>query len=293
MTQQSTDQPAGQGTFAGMPQRLYSASPSRLLAYLDCPRRYRLQYLDRPKPQAAPQRAHTSLGIAVHNALRDWWDVPVAEWSVDRAHALVAGSWVDVGFRDSAMSRRWLRTAQQEVTDYLRGIAPGNRPTGIERTVSVRTRTVALTGRIDRLDDRPTSDGGRALVVVDYKTSRRPSTVEELRTSLPMAMYAVAVARMFQRPCVDVELHHVPTGTVARHRHTPESLDRKVAEVESIALDLRRADADFQGRGPESDQFPPRVSALCGWCDYRAHCAEGSQVPERSPWAALEPDDPA
>ena len=292
MTQQSTDQPAGQGTFAGMPQRLYAASPSRLLAYLDCPRRYRLQYLDRPKPKAAPQRAHTSLGIAVHNALRDWWDVPVEQWSVDRAHALVAASWVDVGFRDAAMSRRWLRAAQQEVTDYLRGIAPGNRPVGIERTVSVRTGTVALTGRIDRLDDRPTSDGGRALVVVDYKTSRRPSTVDELRTSLPMAMYAVAVAGMFKRPCVDVELHHVPTGTVARHRHTPESLDRKVGEVESIAVDLRRADADYRERGVESDQFPPQVSALCGWCDFRAHCPEGSShVPERAPWAALEPDD--
>ena len=151
-----------------------------------------------------------------------------------------------MGFRDAAMSRRWLRTAQQEVTDYLRGIAPGNRPVGIERTVSVRTGTVALTGRIDRLDDRPTSDGGRALVVVDYKTSRRPSTVDELRTSLPMAMYAVAVAGMFKRPCVDVELHHVPTGTVARHRHTAESLDRKVGEVESIAVDLRRADADHR-----------------------------------------------
>ena len=81
-----------------------------------------------------------------------------------------------------------------------------------------------------------TADGGRALVVVDYKTSRRPSTVDELRTSLPMAMYAVAVAGMFKRPCVDVELHHVPTGTVARHRHTAESLDRKVGEVESIAV---------------------------------------------------------
>ena len=65
-----------QDAFEGMPTPLLKASPSRLLTYLDCPRRYRLQYLDRPRPVPRPQMAHTSLGIAVHNALRDWWDLP-------------------------------------------------------------------------------------------------------------------------------------------------------------------------------------------------------------------------
>ncbi|HEU5144802.1 MAG TPA: PD-(D/E)XK nuclease family protein, partial [Dermatophilaceae bacterium] len=64
-----------QTTFAGMPTPLYAASPSRLIAWLDCPRRYRMQYLDRPRPEARPQRAHTSVGIATHNVLRDFWDL--------------------------------------------------------------------------------------------------------------------------------------------------------------------------------------------------------------------------
>ncbi|AKT51387.1 recombinase RecB [Arsenicicoccus sp. oral taxon 190] len=274
-----------------MPERLYVASPSRLLAYVDCPRRYRLQYLDRPKPTPAPQRAHTSLGIAVHNTLRDWWDLPAQQWSASRAMELVRASWVATGFRDEAMSRRWLERSQRHVVDYLRGLSPANRPIGVERTVSLRTGSIIVQGRIDRLDDRPTSDGGRALVVVDYKTSRRTSTEQELRTSLPMALYAVAVGAMFRRSCVDVELHHVPSSTVVRHRHTTESLQRKVAEAESIAADLKRADADYAERGVESPHFPPRLSALCGWCDFRAHCAEGAaHAPEQSPWAALEPD---
>ncbi len=64
-----------QQMFGGMPTRLYAASPSRLLAWLDCPRRYRMTYLDRPRPPARPQRAHTSIGVATHNALRDYWDL--------------------------------------------------------------------------------------------------------------------------------------------------------------------------------------------------------------------------
>ena len=62
----------------GMPEPLYAASPARLSTYADCPRRYRLGYLDRPAPVRGPAWAHTSVGAAVHNALAKWWDLPRA-----------------------------------------------------------------------------------------------------------------------------------------------------------------------------------------------------------------------
>ncbi|NUO89636.1 MAG: PD-(D/E)XK nuclease family protein [Dermatophilaceae bacterium] len=268
-----------------MPTPLYSGSPSRLLAYLDCPRRYRMQYLDRPRPQARPQRAHTSVGIATHNVLRDFWDLPVSQRTPAGVAELVRTSWIDVGFRDPEQSAAWRLRVRDAVTDYLRRSDRDNQPVGIERSVSLKTDEVAITGRIDRLDDR---DG--ELVVVDYKTGRQVPTEDDARTSLPLALYAVASARMFRRPCRRVELHHVPSGTVAAHEHTDESLARKVAEAESIASDLRRADAEFKELGVESTRFQPRPSAICSWCDFRAHCAEGQQVgPEKSDWAGLEP----
>jgi RecB family exonuclease len=276
---------AEQTTFAGMPTPLYSGSPSRLLAYLDCPRRYRMQCLDRPRPQARPQRAHTSVGIATHNVLRDFWDLPASQRTPAGVAELVRTSWIDVGFRDPEQSAAWRLRVRDAVTDYLRRSDRDNQPVGIERSVSLKTDEVAITGRIDRLDDR---DG--ELVVVDYKTGRQIPTDDDARTSLPLALYAVASARMFRRPCRRVELHHVPSGTVAVHEHTDESLARKVAEAESIASDLRRADADFTKVGVESTRFAPRPSALCSWCDFRAHCPEGQQVgPEKSDWAGLEP----
>ena len=68
-----------QQKFDGMPKRLYSASPSKLLAWLDCPRRYRMQYLDRPRPAPRSPRAHTSVGVSTHNVLRDFWDLTPAD----------------------------------------------------------------------------------------------------------------------------------------------------------------------------------------------------------------------
>ena len=283
---------SGQGVFEGMPTPLYAASPSRLLAYLDCPRRYRLHYLDRPRPAPRPQRAHTSVGIATHNALRDWWDLPSERRTAAAAGELVRTAWIATGFRDPDQSGRWRRTVTGEVTAYLQGVDPRQQPRGVERTLSIRTAALTLSGRVDRLDER-----GAELVIVDYKTGRRPCTQEEARTSLPLALYAAAAWTMFRRRCVTVELHHVPTGTVASHTHTGDSLRRKLEEADSIAHDVRAADASFREVGVESPSFPPLPSALCPWCDYRAACPEGQRMgPEKSSWAALEPDlqpDPA
>jgi RecB family exonuclease len=274
-----------QQEFAGMPPRLFRASPSRLLAWLDCPRRYRLQYLDRPSPPTRPQRAHTSVGVAVHNALRDWWDLPPGQRTAAAGSELVRTSWIDVGFRDPDQSRRWRSRAQENVVSYLGGVDPARQPLGIERTVSLKTSRLALQGRVDRLDER---DG--ELVVVDYKTSRVPPTDDEARTSLPLALYAASVWKMFRRRCVRVELHHLPTGTVAAHEHTGESLKRKIDEAESIARDAQRAEEDYAELGVDSGRFPARVTPLCQWCDFRAHCPEGqAQGPEKSDWAGLEP----
>ena len=254
------------------------------MAWLDCPRRYRLQYLDRPRPAARSPRAHSCVGVATHNALRDFWDLAPPERTPTSVQRLVRQSWIDVGFRDPEQSEHWRARTTRRVTEYLRGVDRDRQPLGVERTVSLHTETLAVTGRLDRLDDR-----GGELVVVDYKTGRAQLTDDDARTSLPLALYAVAVAAMFRRPCVRVELHHLPTAEVLAHEHTAQTLQRKVCEAESIALDLRRADADFAEVGVDSACFEPRVSPICMWCDFRAHCPAGQLVgPEKSDWAGLE-----
>ena len=62
----------------GVPRRLFTATPTRLATWSDCPRRYRFAYVDRPPPPKGPPWAHNSFGSSVHNALRSWYDLPVA-----------------------------------------------------------------------------------------------------------------------------------------------------------------------------------------------------------------------
>jgi putative RecB family exonuclease len=274
-------------SLAGMPRRLYRCTPTRLTAWLDCPRRYRMTYLDRPPPRKGPPWAHNSLGASVHNALAGWWRRPLAGRTVPAAGDLLEAGWIDEGFADQAQSTAVRGRARRMVERYVAGLDPAREPVGVERTVGTRTDRIAVSGRIDRLDERP-EDGDTALVVVDYKTGRRPLTTDDVRTSMPLALYALAAARVLRRPCHRVELHHLPTGEVHAWEHTDATLARHLGRAEDIAAEC----ADADGRFGTEEIFPPKPGPACGWCDFRGLCPEGSAAAEpRRPWDGLAPDD--
>jgi RecB family exonuclease len=276
--------------FEGMPRRLYPCTPTRLSSWLDCPRRYRMSYLDRPPPGKGPPWAHNSLGASIHNALAGWWRLPFEQRTVAAAGALVDRGWIDQGFADQAQSDRQRERAVAMVEGYVAGLDPADEPVGVERTVATRTDRIAVSGRIDRLDARP-GPAGTELVVVDYKTGRHLLSTDDARSSLPLALYALAAGRVLRRPCHRVELHHLPSGQVLAWSHSDESLARHLSRAEAIAQECAAADEAMREGLPEpryDEVFPPRPSPACGWCDYLRHCPEGAAAAvTRRPWDGL------
>jgi putative RecB family exonuclease len=272
----------------GMPRRLFSCTPSKLATFADCPRRYRYAYVDRPPPPKGPPWAHNTVGSAVHAALRSWWELPVPRRTAAAARQLLYGVWSSTGFRDDEQSHRWRVRAATWLTDYVAGLDPTDEPAGTERTVGTTTERLALSGRVDRIDRR-----GDELVVVDYKTGRIPSTDDEARGSPALAAYVLGVRRTLRRPCSRVELHHLPSGTVAAFEHTDRSLANHVRRAEDIAADIAVAtEAVAAGQSPD-DAFPPAPGRQCSWCDFRPSCPVGqAAAPAREPWSFL-PEEPA
>jgi RecB family exonuclease len=263
-----------------------------------------MAYLDRPSPRKGPPWAHNSFGATVHNALAGWWRLPLAHRHPEAASALVTGGWIAEGYADDAQSASYLARARAMVERYVATLDPAAEPVGVERVVATKTELIAVSGRIDRLDDRqrePARAGigapGRDLVVVDYKTGRTPLTVTDARSSLTLALYALAAGRVLRRPCSTVELHHLPTGQVVAWEHTSESLDRQLRRAEDIAGECAQADERFRSGEDSADRgdavFPPRPGLWCAWCDYRSHCPEGQRaVPGKRPWDGLAQDEP-
>ncbi len=273
--------------FAGMPERLFVCTPSKLGTYTDCPRRYRYGYLDRPAPPKGPAWAHNSLGASVHTTLRNWFALPVADRRPEALPRLLRGTWVGEGYRDADQERLAYQRALAWLESYVATLDPDADPLGVERVVAAKTAVLAFNGRADRIDGRSGPSGPEA-VIVDYKTGRSGLDADDARGSAALALYAYAAERVFRRPCRRVELHHLPTGTVAAHEHTPESLARQVSRAEDTARDIVAAERAVADGGDPDEAFPTRPGALCTWCDYRRSCPDGSRLPGAEPWAALD-----
>jgi RecB family exonuclease len=265
----------------GMPTRLFTCTPSRLTTWLDCPRRYRMTYLDRPAPLKGPPWAHNTVGSAVHLALSRWWSEPVDRRTPATARALVERAWSDDGVESPAQSTRYRTYAADIVARYVATLDPLDEPVGVERTVASRTGALAISGRVDRRGDE--------LVVVDYKTGRSVLTVDDARGSLALALYALACERTLRRACRSVELHHLPTGRVARFDHTEESLARHLSRAEAIGAEAVAAAQALRDGGDPDELFPARTSSVCGWCDFVRGCPEGMTAAgsPRRPWDGL------
>jgi len=291
-----------QDTLDGMPRRLWTGTPTKLDTWLSCPRRFRFTYLDR-RPKGPPW-AHNSVGSSVHNALRDWWSLPVDGRTPSAAADLVARGWLTDGFRDGAQSALWRDRAAAMTSAYAARLDPADEPVGVERTVATTTHGMALSGRVDRIDLRPSADGGTELVVVDYKTGRRTLDDDDAKSSLALAVYVVAVRRTLRRRCRRVELHHLPSGTVAGHDHTEQSLERHLGRAGSIAEEASAAEQAWRSSlsaraedaaGGDADAieaidavFPAVPGSMCSWCDFRRHCPAGRAAsPDLAPWDGL------
>jgi RecB family exonuclease len=269
-----------------LPRPLFAATPSKLTTF-DCPRRYWFSYLARPAPGKGPPWAHNTLGAAVHVALARWWQLPPAQRTPDAGAGLVRRHWQTDGFADEAQADAWREQAAVWVRQYLSDEAdrtdPATEPRGVERTVASRTNRLALSGRVDRIDER---DG--ELVIVDYKTGRSRLDADDARGSLALALYAVATERTLHQRCRRVELHHLPTGEIAAFEHTERTLQQHLDRADQTATDIMAATDTVEGGADPDQVFEPVPGPSCSWCDYRRLCPAGQAAsPAKASWAGL------
>lgn len=268
--------------------RLVRVTPAKLATWADCPRRYRLTYLDKPAPARSGAWAHSTLGAVVHLAMRALYALPVERRTPRAAAALVDKNWSSEGFRDAEQAARYRERARGWVADYVAEAAERSDPdadiVALEQWITVATERIVAEGRADRIDRRADE-----LVIVDYKTGRTP-TVDDARRSRALALYAVAAAHTLRRACTLVELHHVPTGQVAAWRHDRHSLQEHVTAAEDTAAELAGATDALAAGGDPDTLFPARPAPRCGSCDLRRSCPTGrATAVERESWALLTP----
>ena len=244
-----------------------SLSPSKLSAFKDCPLAFRFSAIDR-LPEAPS--AHTFKGTLVHRALEAlFWGHQRGARTLEVAHAELRRAW---DARDEDPEWQALALPADEVDAFVDDAAAlveayfrledpdAVNAVGVELTLESEVDGRCLRGIVDRLDVTPEGE----FVVVDYKTGRVPSVIQEQQRLAGVQFYALLCEAVLGRRPARVQLMYLRGPLVIEAAPSEQAVRGTRQRASAVWTAIERACA--------ADDFRPRPSALCGWCSFRPLC---------------------
>ncbi|NBE83937.1 RecB family exonuclease [Micromonospora rubida] len=265
-----------------------SLSPSRAADFKTCPLLYRFRSIDRLPERPSVEQAR---GTLVHAVLERLFDLPAAGRTPEAAGDLVGPQWdrlvteqpelaglFDAG--DPAGTAEFLRAAAGLLEGYFavedpRRLEPAEREALISAVVDDE---LLIRGYLDRLDVAP--DG--ALRVVDYKTGGAPREAFEARALFQLKFYALVLWRTRGVVPRVLRLLYLKDAEICDYAPDADELLRFERTVVALwqAIETATARQDFR----------PRPSRLCDWCNHQALCPSFGGTPPPFPAAAGSAD---
>jgi putative RecB family exonuclease len=246
-----------------IPQTL---SPSSMGCYTSCPLAFKFSYVQRlPEPPSAP----ASKGTLVHLALQHLHWRPPAERTIDAALADLARASreleTDSEFTGLELTPDQLEQFRSDAEVLVRRYFEMEDPTrvrtiGVELKLSAQLEKVTLRGIIDRLE----LDDDGELVITDYKTGSSPSERWEHKSLAGVHVYSVLCEQVFGRRPARVQLLYLSK---------PEAIIAEPSDVFMRGVSQRSgAVMEAVRRACSLDDFRPKESALCNFCNFREFC---------------------
>ncbi|MGK5740709.1 RecB family exonuclease [Micromonospora sp. URMC 103] len=266
-----------------------SLSPSRAADFKTCPLLYRFRSIDRLPERPSVEQAR---GTLVHAVLERLFDLPATGRTPAAAGDLVAPQWDRLVTEqpelaelfpaggDPAAVAEFLRSAAALLEGYFavedpQRLEPAERESLISAVVDDE---LLIRGYLDRLDVAP--DG--ALRVVDYKTGGAPREAFEARALFQLKFYALVLWRTRGVVPRVLRLLYLRDAEVCDYAPDAEELLRFERTVVALWRAIEQATA--------RQDFRPRPSRLCDWCNHQALCPSFGGTPPPFPLGAAGAD---
>lgn len=247
-------------------------SHSKIGTYESCPQKYKFGYIDKIKGDIESVEAF--LGSRVHETLENLYKCVRNGRLLTEAETLAfyESAWetnwsADVQIVEAVLRpEHYRKIGRQCVQDYYRHYHPFDqgRVVDTEKRLSIKLDAEGrylMTGFVDRID----KVGHGVFEIHDYKTNRSLPAQEEKDKDRQLALYEIGL-----RECIadikEVVLiwHFLRFDQEIRSRRSAKELEQlrktmigKIQQIESAT---------------ERNDFPPRESNLCNWCEYRPLC---------------------
>ena len=248
------------------PRRL---SPSGAGTFEQCPRRWRMRYVERlPDPPGEAALA----GSFAHRVLELLMQRDPHERTVEVAKAIARTEWpgveADPDFRALGFDEAGGKHFRWKAWQAIEGLWALEDPKDVEvrateHDVEADLGGVPFRGIVDRLDEE-----GDGLVVTDYKSGKAPSARFRRGRLDQVLLYAAAVEQATGEMPVHARLLYLGQRPVGI-KVTREEIDSVVDKLAGTWAAINTA--------CDTDEFEPRTGPLCGWCPYVDRCPEGTK----------------
>lgn len=277
-------------TKADLPGACRIQSPSSILTYQQCPRKYYYRYIER---LATGSSIHLIRGVVIHKVLEDIYDIDVSklpqenffyalkiilheqfrkEWyskSAELATLKLTPEQLEMYHEESKMMitnfyhylREKMSPLMKEMTavEAFKLVAP-------QREVLLESPKHLVKGYIDAIQTE-FIDGKERTVIIDYKTSKKLAITPEY--TLQLGIYAMMHEEHFHIP-EEVGIFFLKHGQELRKPVTPELIDH--AKETCMAVQMKT-------KSSQIEDYPMKPTPLCKWrtgqCDYYELCFEG------------------
>lgn len=247
-----------------------SLTPSKVSSFRECAYAFRLSVIDHV-PQ--PINSHTLKGTVVHRCLdRLYFDYPPEQRTLEVARNIFQHVWKDA---EASGELEYLEECENGTVDldelaqdtmflleqdFIAEDPRNVTALGTELQLEAHVGDMTLRGIIDRLDLNP--DG--TITVTDYKTGKMPGVTQEHDRLAGVYFYALLCEQVLNVVPDTVQLVYLRDAARIVSKPSKQSLSALLNKAGAIWKAVRTA--------CERDDFRPKPSRLCGFCNFTDLC---------------------
>src|SRR3989339_796664 len=249
-------------------------SHSRVSTFENCPYKYKLQYIERKKPDI-PTTIEPFMGDMVHQTLEHLYKLKMFKkrialnslikfyrdlWKKNYSEDILIAK----AETENVTSENYRKMGEEMIKNYYERMKPFEEM--IILGLETQDRMTLPDGnqwhvRIDKLG----CDSEGNYFVCDYKTNSRMKDQEEADSDRQLALYSVWVKDKFKdAKSVKLIWHMLAFNKDAVSERTDEQLKKLQDDAVDLINQIKKAE--------EEKNFPTNVTGLCSYCGFKSEC---------------------
>lgn len=229
----------------------FKISYSRINAYLFCPYKYKLVYIDR---QYIPLNADITFGQIIHKTLERYHSQALRTF--DELLECYDQSWENKGFISPQQNFEYYMRGTKMLENYYRSFSVSDiKILYTEKSFDANIGKYRFIGIIDRIDEYP--DGKKE--IMDYKTHAKVWEQDKVDNDLQLTLYAYACKNIFGFNPDKISVYFLSNNVKVYTKRSHEQIEQGI----NLALE---AAANITADNFDAD------TTKCYLCDFKVKC---------------------